>query len=524
MRKFRFYQWALVALMASALAACGVGVGPGGAGTATGAGGSTGTLAGVVTNISNGAAISGAKVTLGRSSTTTDSTGAYSFSVATGTAPAYVSATGYQTTSQNVTINTGSTTTNNFEMTAAYGTQTPPANSMNYVLFAWNNLGMHCDQNDYSAFCVLPPYNILVAELINRNTTTNPITSGVTVSYYLYNKQNPSLHTNFWNYVGQFCGTNAQGVYSCWSAAQNVGITGNGPSGNMVLRSDNLSWTAAGLPATPYDDDGTWDPYGYAIVNATDNTTGALLATVKAETPVSTEMDCMNCHGTSVLDPTLSPQASILYDHDTYNNGANGTHLYTDYQSGKVHLCGECHEDNALGTTNQNGATTDISTAMHSFHAGLMNTTTTSANTSPDCFNCHPGPKTQCLRGIMARAGKSCHDCHGDMTAMGNPNRQPWTAGSLPKCATCHDPKYYTENSNTLYQNSLLNDSPNNAMNGKLYCEACHNGTHAELMTTATPSSLNNADSNLPEYLQGDNYWIHACTICHPNKSGYVHH
>ena len=27
-----------------------------------------------------------------------------------------------------------------------------------------------------------------------------------------------------------------------------------------------LSWQAVGIPITPYDDDGTWDPYGTAVI------------------------------------------------------------------------------------------------------------------------------------------------------------------------------------------------------------------------------------------------------------------
>lgn len=76
------------------------------------------------------------------------------------------------------------------------------------------------------------------------------------------------------------------------------------------------------------------------------------------------------------------------------------------------------------------------------------------------CYNCHPGKRTQCMRGAMASATKAssgvdgglvCQDCHGDMTQVGNDftgtfpqlpgsidlaKRVPWA--NEPKCQSCH--------------------------------------------------------------------------------------
>jgi len=153
-----------------------------------------------------------------------------------------------------------------------------------------------------------------------------------------------------------------------------------------------------------------------------------------------------------------------------------------------------------------------LSLAMHNFHKDKMNTTAAAAATTPGCYNCHPGPKTQCMRGIMERAGKTCTDCHGDMygmtTSLQN-GRQAWI--DEPKCGDCHGAGY-AENANTLYRNSVLLNAPEE-MGGKLYCEACHNGTHAELATS------NPADPTIPKKFQGDNYWIWSCTVCHSSQS-----
>jgi hypothetical protein len=70
------------------------------------------------------------------------------------------------------------------------------------------------------------------------------------------------------------------------------------------------------------------------------------------------------------------------------------------------------------------------------------------------CYQCHPGKRTQCLRGAMFSAGVVCQDCHGDMQQVGNdftlrvnsdnPGdfvldgslRVPWAFE--PGCQSCH--------------------------------------------------------------------------------------
>lgn len=95
----------------------------------------------------------------------------------------------------------------------------------------------------------------------------------------------------------------------------------------------------------------------------------------------------------------------------------NGTTLVTDHANGILHQCSECHSDNAIGAPGKTGVES-LSLAMHNFHKDKMTTTTIAANTNPICYNCHPGTNTQCLRGIMEKAGKTCIDCHGDMNKM----------------------------------------------------------------------------------------------------------
>jgi hypothetical protein len=74
------------------------------------------------------------------------------------------------------------------------------------------------------------------------------------------------------------------------------------------------------------------------------------------------------------------------------------------------------------------------------------------------CYRCHPGDRTQCLRGAMYTGGMLCQDCHGDMTQVGNDFSKTMPGGSFivannfytntttprvpwanePGCGSCH--------------------------------------------------------------------------------------
>lgn len=448
--------------------------------TVTGTTGITGT----VKDISTGAVISGATVTDGSHTVYTDSSGVFTITEsAGGKYTLYASKSGYLKTSQVATIVSGVTTTVNWSLTKSYGTQAIPAKNMNYTVLAWNDLGMHCDQDDYSYFMVLPPYNTLHAQVFQRSE--GDLTTGVKVSYAFPKKANSTLHTNWWKYESQYG----------FNQPANVGISGTPLAGNMKLDANGRGFVAEGIPITPYDDDGTWDPYGTAVITVK-NSSGQVLQTANVVAPVSTEMMCSNCHGTT------NPQLDILQKHDSLS----GTTLVADRNAGRLHACSECHSDNALGAPGKPGVKS-LSEAMHNFHKGKV------ADTTAGCYNCHPGPKTNCLRGVMARAGKGCVDCHGNMAKLVSSvqaGRQPWL--NEPKCADCHDAKH-AENTNTLYRNSVLQNSLTGDMNNKIYCEACHNGTHAEYTTK------NAADTSITQKFQGDGYWIWNCTVCHNDRT-----
>ena len=243
-------------------------------------------ISGTVKDINTGSAIAGATINDGSTSVISDSLGNYTLSKASGNYTLNITAATYQTTWQVCTVASGAVTAVNFSLTKAYGTQTIPANSTGYSVFAWNDLGMHCDQDDYSYFSVLPPFNTLHVQIKNLNNTSGMITSGVNVAYTFPKKTNSTLHTNFWQYAAKYG----------WNVPANTGITGTLLAGNMQVDPKNLGFIATGIPVTPYDDDGTWDPYGAANITVTD-INNTVLQTASVVAPVSTEMDCKNCHG-----------------------------------------------------------------------------------------------------------------------------------------------------------------------------------------------------------------------------------
>jgi hypothetical protein len=167
------------------------------------------------------------------------------------------------------------------------------------------------------------------------------------------------------------------------------------------------------------------------------------------------------------------------------------------------------------------------------------------------CYQCHPGKRTQCLRGAMAAGGMVCQDCHGEMADVGDDftnggSRVPWA--SEPGCQSCHtgdalEPNHppgaiIADDGIRLLQAYLGEDanapiqSPNSrfAENESLYrlsgnqvtananqghegimCEGCHGSTHA-IWPNANPFANDNVAAN---QLQGHSGTIIECDTCH---------
>jgi hypothetical protein len=443
-------------------------------------------------------------------------------------------------------------------VTSSGGGGTPTA-SGTFTLLAWNDLGMHCMDGDYSVFSILPPYNNLHAQLVN-SSTNKLVTSGVTLSYEAMADADGSINsfssskTNFWQYAKAFFGVDL---------VPDVGLAGN-PTASatpapMTFEAASGQFKAEGIPITPYDDSHRKNFYPMVKVVAKDST-GKQLAQARVVLPVSDEMSCAACHASgsgNAAKPTAGwvigeanqereYKKNILRLHDEKQAGKTAyinalaskgflaSGLLATAESGKPILCASCHASNALPGTGIAGIK-PLTEAIHSNHAMVKDATTgqllESVTNRSACYQCHPGSETKCLRGVMGNAvltdGKAamdCQSCHGPMSNVGRAGRVGWL--DQPNCQSCHhdgkreltavtssgilkkwlDTRYATNPNVPGTGFSLYRFSKGH---GNLQCEACHGATHAEY-----PSSHKN-DNVLSQDVQGREGTIGECSACH---------
>ncbi|HEY5996633.1 MAG TPA: hypothetical protein VIU29_06395 [Candidatus Deferrimicrobiaceae bacterium] len=441
-----------------------------------------------------------------------------------------------------------------------------------HALVAWNDLGMHCMDNDYSVFAILPPYNNLHAQLVDRRTG-GLVTSGVTVTYEAVADTHGSIDTtvtgktNFWDYVLKLFGA---------SPAAGIGLAGNPAPGTSPapLVHDNVLriWKAEGIPVIPIDDAGQPNMYPMVRVVAKD-LQGRVLAVTKTVLPVSTEMTCKGCHSSNVGGAVDAlPAAGWVFDnnagrdwrlnilriHDDRNFAPANAAVYATALAwagfdasglentvrllAKPVLCAKCHPSNALGTAGAAGVKA-LTAAMHTHHAPVIEDATglpLDAGNRTACYVCHPGSVTQCLRGTMGNAVDNlgapriqCQSCHGNLTAVGDIARRGWL--DLPDCGGCHyqpaPAAAYLRGDNVYTSPGVVRASAGmfsspglyklSASHGGIQCEACHGPTHAEY-----PCSEAN-DNVQATLLQGYAGKIGECGVCHVpiplTKSGGPH-
>jgi hypothetical protein len=493
------------------------------------------------------------------------------------------------TASNGSAIDTASTGTKSFTVTAidkagnmktATATYTvnnpnPPAGG-GTRLFAWNDLGMHCMDTDYSVFTLLPPFNDLNAQLMvngtlvggDAYTLTYESASDPAGSVNTYSV-GPIEKTNFWDYF--------DALFGLGQLPPNIGMTGN-PTASAkpapLAWDSGLNWyEGTGIPITPIDDAGKVNPFPVIKVTAKDSS-GNVLATAHSVLPVATEINCALCHASvtgtlaakpaggwvnGVSTPTERDwRLNVLRLHDERNAGdANystllsakgyGTSLEAsvtkaDPSQNKPIFCDTCHNSNALaywGLAGEKSVST-MTAAMHTAHATVVDPVSGKAldsiGTRDACYNCHPGKITQCLRGAMGNpvdgTGKhlmECQSCHGSMATVGG-NRNGWY--DVPTCQSCHhdgardtvainpdgsfkassDIRFATNADTPAAGLSLYRFSVGH---GSLQCEACHNSTHAEF--TDKPSANNNSTNDDLRAIEAQGYVaaIRECTSCH---------
>ncbi|PIE75756.1 cytochrome C, partial [bacterium DOLJORAL78_65_58] len=427
-----------------------------------------------------------------------------------------------------------------------------------YVLLAWNNLGMHCLSDSDPHFVILPPANEIQAQLILRGDTPEVVTEGVTITYAAPEGfRNPAGEVRFWDFEDQNFGVELE---------KNVGLKGMPMSGELHLMEDHGYFEAAMVPVAPYEN-GHYNPYPLFTIEAKDSETGEVLARTRTVVPTATEMGCKNCHGgrwrvDGVAGFSDATSAAVLAVHDKHSR----TRLLAMAEAGRPRLCSSCHEDPATGTGAysgkedfEHGDLLNLPAAIHGWHANYL-----SGRGAEACAFCHPSNPagaTKCLRGGHSR-NLDCTNCHGTMEDhalgllqaehdKGKPGaarlmahlqpvavdskdeivgRVPWL--QEPDCYACHedyehpDPSeasavyQWVEGPSELYRFSMDESE-------MLKCSACHGPPHA---TFPTDNDKYGADRDNIQPLQYQNNRRPMgaggnCKVCHiEDMEDSVHH
>jgi hypothetical protein len=368
----------------------------------------------------------------------------------------------------------------------------------NWHVLGWNNLGMHCMDNDYAVFSILPPYNTIHAQIVwGANGTAHLVKTGTgySVSYAAVADPAGSINTtsagkgNFWTYVplllGQTLAPDAGVDLSVAGYPQSF-MPGPGNTAKRMNYESNFVWFASyGVPITPYDDQLRKNPYPLMRLSASNVNTR--VATTDIVLPVSDEMDCRVCHasgsGPAALppagwvwdpNPTRDYRLNILRFHDAIRfrdmpaqypvilaaKGFTTNGLYASVvKNGRPVFCAACHLSEAVPDTGYPGVP-PLTEAVHGLHASVTDPTTqltleSSSNRSA-CYRCHPGSETRCLRGVMGTSvatngtlSMQCQSCHGSMSVVGATNRVGWL--NEPNCESCHSGDAVSNNGQIRY-------------------------------------------------------------------------
>ncbi len=243
-----------------------------------------------------------------------------------------------------------------------------------------------------------------------------------------------------------------------------------------------VNWfEGAGAPLTAFDDAGRENPWPLYRFQAQNNS-GMVLASTDVVLPISGEANCGECHNApidggngsatdalvnegivlaTVLDDPTFDVSTPLEVSKEYAADLNMIRLHdlkhsTDLQNNTPVVCQTCHYTPALdlaqvgpkgpGDADANGRqqtnVRSMSNVMHKHHASVRDSSgellfpsmpapvDASGNLRDPvaargvlmetCYQCHPGRRTDCLRGAMADGGMLCQDCHGDMEQVGN--------------------------------------------------------------------------------------------------------
>jgi len=405
------------------------------------------------------------------------------------------------------------------------------------VVFASNDLGMHCACPGTEYFMLLPPFNTLRAQVFERGDHPKALgaADGISISYSMVENTDESLKNdpyystwleNMPKY-GFGSGVNSEGRVQ--------GLTGATLSGQMTAEPEGW-WEVVGVPAYPdisgnsSDADkimtdplggGNRNPYPTAKIEVFDSNTGQKLAETTAIVPVAFG-GCCSCHLQVTEDHGLIPDPAnsfaLMGQLHARDSGINFAEIDPDGDGtpGPIR-CSACHLDPAMGETVAPGypglATSQytFSDVLHRWHVQNPAVLEYNQNLATDCYACHPGNNVGCFRGVHADKGMWCTDCHGDLNQRVEEGQlqKPWSADTLPKCNDCHQETNEGGGFLNIFGGAFLNSMGH--VDNKILCSSCHGSPHS-----LYPSLLSK-DNEQPMAIQGSESPIGNCSVCHTN-------
>jgi PKD repeat protein len=194
---------------------------------------------------------------------------------------------------------------------------------------------------------------------------------------------------------------------------------------------------------------------------------------LESQTPVV----CQECHYTPALD--LAQLGPLGPEFDPYGGFANGRdQIKVKTMSNVMHS-----HHGQVTDTNGNKLFPDMPAAVKDEFGYVVNFQERRDVLEETCYQCHPGRRTDCLRGAMANGGMLCQDCHGDMEQVGNDFSRgvsPATPGAF-------------ELGGDFYTNA---DQPRVPWANEPGCGSCHTGDAMSNLADLPGTVSNSVDSD----------------------------
>ncbi|MET0050493.1 MAG: PKD domain-containing protein, partial [Candidatus Thiodiazotropha sp.] len=190
-----------------------------------------------------------------------------------------------------------------------------------------------------------------------------------------------------------------------------------------------------------------------------------------------TPVVCQQCHYTPALD--LAQLGPLGPEFDPYGGFANGRdQIKVKTMSNVMHS-----HHGTVTDANGNRLFPDMPAVQKDAFGFVLNLQERRQALEETCYQCHPGRRTDCLRGAMANGGMVCQDCHGNMTQVGDDFSRDVNPANPGDFHLGGD----------FYTNA---DQPRVPWANEPGCGSCHTGDAMSNLAGTTGTVVNGVDSN----------------------------